>query len=310
MRSLGADKSVKVHQGFQKRADIWKRLLVVKLNDQRYQSVGKVVTCGHSLGAAIAAMVHLEFVSDQALGSKEFVNITFALPMFGNLALKRFLLESNIQICQKMHHFVNPADIIPAACFIQNAQQEGATRLGSQSYGLVKQWGLSIGRNVAPETFLDYFLKSFLKTLPAEEKADFIRNFNYEFKIRNQNPEKLVANNKPEVCMPIGKYLIFHEGKLYDYPDDHQWIAQTLLTSLRTENAQIENEHSIENYGNQLAKCYGDFENFDAWKTETDGTLLQMSGKYAPFEAELPIATILEDKIVQNAYLCSKRAYR
>ena len=55
-------------------------------------------------------------------------------------------------------------------------------------------------------------------------------------------------NNKPEVCIPIGKYLIFHEGKLYNYPDDHQWIAQTLLTSLRTEKDQILNEHTIFNF--------------------------------------------------------------
>ena len=89
-----------------------------------------------------------------------------------------------------------------------------------------------------------------------------------------------MAKNVPEVCIPIGKYLIFHEGQLYNYPDDdYQWIAQTLLTSLRTETDQIisidqiKYEHSIKKYGNQLATCYTSLQTFNEWKTKTDITI-------------------------------------
>ena len=203
MKSLGADGSIKVHQGFQKRANSLIQHLHRLLNDPQYQNVDKVITCGHGLGAATAAMVHLDFVSKKPQGI-EFENITFALPMFGNLALKRFLLKSGIPDFQKMHHFVNVADKVVRMSFIQDSQ------------------------------------------------------------------------NKAKAYTSIGKYLIFHEGKLYNYPDDHQWIAQTLFTSRRTENAltsaQVKYEHSLEKYGNQLAKCYRDFESFDDWKKETDIT--------------------------------------
>ena len=49
-----------------------------------------------------------------------FQNFTFALPMFGNLALKKLLADFSDTDMPNMHHFVNARDIIPAACFIQN----------------------------------------------------------------------------------------------------------------------------------------------------------------------------------------------
>ena len=272
MRSLGADGSVKVHQGFHKRANILIRCLLGKLKDQRYQSVEKVITCGHSLGAAIAAMVHLEFASQKVHDptiTQEFLNITFALPMFGNLALKKFIgTKPDVVAFKKMHHFVNAADVVPAACFIQDLQAHAKNTLGWK-----KNLMLSFAQNTIPEPILRYLLRHFLKieTL-TDEQDQFVRSIVHELKIRNVDPKKLVAENNPEVCIPIGKYLIFHEGKLYNYPDDHQWIAQTLLTSLRTKPADINTEHSLDDYGKQLAICYTNrrLQTFNDWKIDTE----------------------------------------
>ena len=269
MRSLGANGSVKVHQGFHKRANILSRSLLEILQD-RYQDIKEVITCGHSLGAATAAMVHLEFASQHRSIKSKLINITYALPMFGNLALKKFLgTKTDVTAFQDMHHFVNAADIIPAAGFTQNLQKHAKKK----TLGLIKGGIVSAVQNTNPEPILGYLLKQFLdiETLTDEQKQ-FIRRIVYELKIRNVEPKKLVANNKPEVCIPIGEYSIFHEGKLYKYPDDHQWIAQTLLTSLRTETGQIVEEHSLEKYGQQLAICYTNrrLNTFNDWKIETD----------------------------------------
>jgi hypothetical protein len=251
MTSLGGDGSVKVHQGFQKRANLLISHLLEKVK-KKYQKVEKVITNGHSLGAATAAMVHLGFTSnqvhDRTIG-QEFLNITFALPMFGNLALKKFIATKTDFIAfTNMHHFVNAADVIPAACLIQDFQTH-AKKMGlGRIYGEI----ISAAQN---------------------HQDQFVRNIGHELNERNKAPQPLVAKNVPEVCIPIGKYLIFHKGKLYNYPDDHQWIAQTLLTSLWTEPYQIKDEHSIEKYGNQLATCYTSLRTFNEWKTKTDITI-------------------------------------
>ena len=189
--------------------------------------------------------------------------------MFGNLALKKFIgTKTDITAFRNMHHFVNAADVIPAACFIQDLQTHAKKTLRWMYGGM-----LSAGQNTIPEPILRYLLRHFLniETL-TEEQDQVVTSIVHELEIRNVKPKKLVTKNNSEVCIPIGNYLIFHEGKLYNYPDDYQWIAQTLLTSLRTKPADIKPEHSLDNYGKQLTICYTccRLQTFNDWKIETE----------------------------------------
>ena len=86
-----------------------------------------------------------------------------------------------------MYHFVNPVDIIPAACFIQDFLPHAKKKLG--------------------------WLYELMLSSAQNQQDPFFRNVVNELNERNKAPHPLVAKNKPEVCIPIGKYLIFSRGQ-------------------------------------------------------------------------------------------------
>ena len=70
------------------------------------------MTVGHSLGAAIAQIVHIHLHDEFDC---EMVNVTFAAPLVGNVALREQLASSGAgQPMRNMYHFVLDTDIVPS----------------------------------------------------------------------------------------------------------------------------------------------------------------------------------------------------
>ena len=116
---------VKVHKGFKERSDNILEELPAKILG--YEPLpAKIVTSGHSLGAAISQLIHIQLDGKLKNESKcELINITFAPPMVGNLNLRNLLsLEAYAKVAKSMYHFVVAEDIVPASLFIEHTRQK------------------------------------------------------------------------------------------------------------------------------------------------------------------------------------------
>ena len=112
----------KVHTGFFKRAESWINGIMDKIEEWEPK---RIITTGHSLGAATSTMVHILLVlksQDEETGMKslEYHNIAFATPLFGNLDLKEAILAHSDPRLKNMYHFVNCDDIVPAVAIIED----------------------------------------------------------------------------------------------------------------------------------------------------------------------------------------------
>ena len=106
------DDQAKSHRGFLERA----RAAYAELKD-KLRTIGgnpKIITCGHSLGAAISQLVHIMLHEDF---EEELVNITFATPLTSNFPMAEKLGVRERDPARTMHHFVLHKDIVPAALF-------------------------------------------------------------------------------------------------------------------------------------------------------------------------------------------------
>ena len=155
---------VKVHKGFKERSDNILEELPKKILD--YQPMPtKIVTCGHSLGAALSQLVHIQL--EEKLKSEpkcEFINITFAPPMVGNLNLRNLLsLEAYAKVVKSMYHFVVAEDIVPASLFIEHTRKkihlyDWVLRLvvnkylGEENKDLAQEVNEQLGKLKVPET--------------------------------------------------------------------------------------------------------------------------------------------------------------
>merc|ERR1712154_56895 len=117
----GNDGDVKVHKGFKERADnILEELPGIILGFDPLPE--KIVTCGHSLGAAISQLVHIQIEEKLDNESKcKMINVTFAPPLVGNLPLRSML---NQPLARDMYHFIVAKDIVPAVLFTHHLRQK------------------------------------------------------------------------------------------------------------------------------------------------------------------------------------------
>ena len=78
---------------------------------------------GHSLGAALSSVAFLLLNKSNELRDKiKFYNVTFALPMFGNVDLKKNIHSSGLE--ENMFHFVVDRDLIPSFLLLGFAYQQ------------------------------------------------------------------------------------------------------------------------------------------------------------------------------------------
>ena len=273
------DPEVQCHQGFTKRAKKWMDVLVPKMD--MYPS--KIIcTTGHSLGAATSAMVHILLNAnfnqiDFPDMTLVFYNVTFALPLFGNLALKNHMQESNsenIKIynsenMKNMFHFVNYDDIVPAVGFIPHV-------FNNLSY--FKQFCASSTK------FLSKLLMSFEIMVPesGEQKNEFdeiVKRLAKQIAERKGTYNPLFEKIRPETYMPIGTYIFMKDSELYEFPfsqgSDHQWVGQLISESLKILRSAVPDvlkNHAVDTYGSQMTRCLtnGVHENFMFWKMESD----------------------------------------
>lgn len=244
---------VRFHQGFYTRAKLW----VEKFGEFKNVpgTIGKIITTGHSLGAATSAMVHLLLSKKLDKHDIELHNVTFALPLFGNMALNDYIYdaaeaelkdkdkskskkraEDKAKIKTKtkgfsleainmrnMHHFVSDVDIVPAAMFIPHAYSSLSLSLqklvvdkAEFLLGLFKYIGFVKLESKEDEEKMDKVIKV-LSTQIAAQKTKGSLNCLF------QN----------ESYVPIGNYLIMKNSELHELKNDPQWTGQILVESLK-----------------------------------------------------------------------------
>lgn len=282
--------SPKVHTGFYQRAKKWidDEQIMKKIKEWNPK---RIITTGHSLGAAISSMVHILLVlwQDQAMKNVELQNIAFASPLFGNLDLKRAILKHPDLRLRNMYHFVNCDDIIPAVTIIE------------ETYDSLT-WG---GKNIADSSKLllnlIYHLAKALKIEMDENKKrqfeDELENVLEELKKRRRMiDEPLHENRGTDTYMPIGHFIFMkkkdtgqsdlHVFDLKESIEDseHQWVCQILVKPLEIlgdvyvinnpikQAKKIMSAHGLDNYFAQVANCLssGDHDTLTQWKKATD----------------------------------------
>ena len=135
--SLGPNS--KVHTGFFKRAQSWVNLIMDKIEELEWEPK-RMITTGHSLGAATSSIVHILLVlnsQSEEMRSLEYHNIAFATPLFGNLDLKKAILAHSDSRLKNMYHFINCDDIVPAVAIIEDVYANLTT--GVSIWGLTEQ---------------------------------------------------------------------------------------------------------------------------------------------------------------------------
>ena len=279
---------VKSHAGFTKRAQAWMDILVPKIEEF---DPDFIYTTGHSLGAATSSMVHImlarEFCPKIRDGCDTVINnVTFALPLFGNLDLKSHLQFQASENMKNMFHFVNYTDLVPAIALMPHAYS-------NLSYPIQK--------TLSNPSFWTNLFMFFGKIKPetSEEKVELKQiasNLSKEIAKKKGNLHALFEKILPETYMPIGNYIFMKGSDLHEFSfkqdSDHQWIGQILIESLKIlnrihskhlitigytgENKQVCEEilknHAIETYGSQMTECLtnGVHDNFMSWKMESD----------------------------------------
>ena len=112
------DVKIKFHKGFLERSEKVAKAVrekILKKKEEEHKTNFKVILTGHSLGAAVASVVHILLADDKILHNVEIETITFAVPMFGNVTLWETLRDDKEKSAKmKMYHFVYDADIVPA----------------------------------------------------------------------------------------------------------------------------------------------------------------------------------------------------
>ena len=280
---------VKCHRGFSQRAKSWVEVLIPKIGRYENQTLGyglkRICTTGHSLGAATSALVHIMLVTKWQCD--EYYNVTFALPLFGNLSLKNHLQSIDASgNFKNMFHFVNNTDLVPAVALMPHVCNNLSSAIGGIiSYpSFLTSFFMSIG-TIQPETSEE---KEAIEQMASKLAEQISKN--------KENFDPLFKKISPETYMPIGNYIFMKDSNLHEFEFgqgfDHQWIGQILAESLKIlkrlhfkhyltggysgENYQVFGEilynHSLDTYGSQMTGCLtnGVHDNFMWWKMETD----------------------------------------
>ena len=253
---------VKLHRGFDLRSrEILQQNFILRIEEELVNRPGrpkKIITCGHSLGGALSQIIHIMLHGEHKIPLRgttisfdkfELLNVTFATPMVGNHALREKLNESTVS--DKMYHFVNAGDIIPALLFTRQLYQKLAYSDEQLEY---RMW-----------------LASFILKEEGRERARTLNDDLSILRTEDQSAENTYA--------PIGKYFLLDEN-LYELPNNNTvYVAQAMIPGLKvlkdvtlryqawkwalkkvtlgwyddTAASKIEDRHLLKNYHDKLA---------------------------------------------------------
>ena len=194
---------VKFHKGFLDIATMCAKQLTQIIEKNRPQ---KIIVTGHSKGAAVSALVYLTLAAEKFAGKFpgiSFHNITFALPMFANEALKKFIEEKSLKLDKEMFHFVVSEDIVPSMLLLGDVHKELPD--------LVKSY-------LNEATINKYVKDEKLKEVANRALAIFEEDGHFQFSVN--------------ACAPIGKYLYLEEDSYSELPNDALKIGKELAKSL------------------------------------------------------------------------------
>ena len=135
------------------------------------------------------------------------MNLTFAPPMIGNLALKKFM-SKDVRF-GKMFHFTNVDDPVPASMFIPFVynSQSFKHRLGLNTVSW-SDWGSEKAIKYGLETKI---VKSSMETKDSEALGKVAKVFMHE-SMKRKKKEHLFQDVLPQICMPIGTYFCLVEN--------------------------------------------------------------------------------------------------
>ena len=291
--SESQDCSPKVHTGFHGRAKKWiieDEQIMKKIKEWKPK---RIVTTGHSLGAATSSIAHILLVlsQDKEIKEMELQNIAFATPLFGNLDLKKAILKHPDPRLKNMHHFVNCDDVVPAVSIIEETYANlnySVGALANNSNRMLKLF-YALGKVDIDENEEAELLAKLENALLEVKKRKKLIN------------QPLLQDRGNDTYMPIGHFIFmkkkasgqsdpksdlhvfdFEESKSIE-DSEHQWIGQILIKSLKNlrkvkirrglQCDHILSAHGLkENYFPQVSYCLtsGVHDNLMQWKLETD----------------------------------------
>ena len=166
----------------------------------------RIVVCGHSLGGAVSALVYI-FLHERLRDTYELHNITFASPLFGNLALRDYLKTNNItaNLLEHMYHYVVAEDIVPALLYINKTY-------GETTFTAKKLWKKIVRGWIEDTEIAEKFVK--------------------EVKQQKRCHDPFFLFEEEDGYVAMGNYLFLKDDKLFQLPNDPQWIGQALVGSL------------------------------------------------------------------------------
>ena len=193
---------VKFHKGFLDIATMCAKQLTRIIENNRPQ---KIILTGHSKGAAVSALVYLTLAAEKIDGKFPgiaFHNVTYALPMFANKALKEFIAKTSTELDKEMFHFVVSEDIVPSMLLLGHVHKE------------------------LPMVVKKYLTAATIKKyVPDDLKEVAIR----ALEIFDEGHFQFGAN----ACAPIGKYVYLEKDSLTkELPNNAKEIGKKLAKAL------------------------------------------------------------------------------
>ena len=201
----------KVHRGFKKRSDaIFEELSVKIMEVAKPDHDLKIITTGHSLGAAISQLIHIKLYEKFKEEWKcKFVNVTFATPMVGNYHLRKKLhtVTGGHAAADSMYHFALAEDVVPPSLF------------ANEMYDKLPWWATRKG--------IDLLLK-ILGQVPDE---DVKLSIDIVFK---ELEEYRTDNSDEGSYAPVGHYYYVKGDMCLELPFDNPDVTKhTLITALK-----------------------------------------------------------------------------
>ena len=194
---------VKFHKGFLEIATMCAQQLTPIIEKIKPE---KIIITGHSKGAAVSALVYLFLAAEKSaekFSGIDFHNITFALPMFANSNLKKFIEESSPELDKKMFHFVVSKDIVPSMLLLGH---------------VYKELPMFVKEKLTDATIEKYVTDENLKEA-AKRALVIFEECHFQYGV--------------DACAPIGKYIYLEKDSLRELTNDAKEIGKELAKSLK-----------------------------------------------------------------------------